>query len=88
MLSDLGIKYRLVPVEAPWQHGMVERHGQVLADIIHASVTEVEVVGEKDMRDITLHTTMAIADASLNAITVIFVSYCLQHYMYAFFPAM
>ena len=33
MFCDLGIKSRLVPVEAPWQHGMVERHGQVLVDL-------------------------------------------------------
>ena len=59
MLSDLGLQYRVVPTESPWQHGMVERHGQVLADIIQAVITEKEVRGEKHMNDVALHTSMA-----------------------------
>ena len=59
MLSDLGIKYRLVPVEAPWQHGMVERHGQVISDIINAVVSECNVHGTKDMEDVCLHACMS-----------------------------
>ena len=58
MLSDLGIGYRLVPVEAPWQHGMVERHGSVLADIINVTVAEHGVVGYQQMQDVALHTSM------------------------------
>ena len=59
MLTDLGIQYRLVPVEAPWQHGMVERHGQVLGDIVQAVIIENTVKGEKEMQDMTLHVCMA-----------------------------
>ena len=58
MLSDLGILYRLVPVEAPWQLGIVERHGQVLADIISVTVAETGVVGFQQMQDVCLHTCM------------------------------
>ena len=59
MMSDLGIAYRLVPIEAPWQHGMVERHGQVLSDIIQAVTVGTEVQGTKQMQDLVLHTCMA-----------------------------
>ena len=59
MLSDLGIQYRLVPVEAPWQHGMVERHGQVLADIIQVVALETGIKGTKQMQDLCLHSCMA-----------------------------
>ena len=59
MLTDLGIAYRLVPVESPWQHGMVERHGQVLAEIIQAIATEKLVSGMQQMKDVALHTCMA-----------------------------
>lgn len=34
--SEHGSHHHVTPVEAPWQHGMVERHGQVLADAIRA----------------------------------------------------
>ena len=59
MLSDLGIQYRLVPVESPWQLGMVERHGGVLGDIVHAVVNETGAVGFAQMRDVCLHASMA-----------------------------
>ena len=58
MLSDLGIAYRLVPVEAPWQHGMVERHGQVLADIVNIVVSDLGVAGWQQMQDLCLHVCM------------------------------
>ena len=38
MLTNLGIRQRMVPTEAPWQHGMVERHGKVLADVKRVAV--------------------------------------------------
>ena len=58
MLTTLGIRYRLVPVEAPWQHGMVERHGQVLGDIARVVITETGVNGRQEMEDVLLHTSM------------------------------
>ncbi len=58
MLSDLGIMYRLVPVEAHWQHGLVERHGSVLADVIQAVIIATDVQGTKQMQDVALHASM------------------------------
>ena len=58
MMSNLGIAYRLVPVEAPWQHGMVERHGSVLNDIINITVADVGAIGFEQMQDVCLHTCM------------------------------
>ena len=43
MLTNLGIRQRMVPTEAPWQHGMVERHGKVLADVMMAATTECQI---------------------------------------------
>ena len=45
----------MIPVEAPWQLGMVERHGSVLGDIITAIVMEVSPVGERQMKDVCFH---------------------------------
>lgn len=46
--GSTGIVQRLVPIEAPWQHGMVERHGQRLSDIIQAIMLEVPVNGKDE----------------------------------------
>jgi hypothetical protein len=59
MLSNLGTKQRLIPIEAAWQHGMVERHGAVLADVIYATITEMKVVGTREMTDVVMHACMA-----------------------------
>ena len=40
MMTNLGIKYRMIPTEAPWQLGMVERHGAVISDIMNIVVNE------------------------------------------------
>ena len=40
MLNTLGIKYRMIPTEAPWQLGMVERHGAVITDIMNSVVND------------------------------------------------
>ena len=50
-----GIRTRFVPTEAPWQNGMVERHGAVLGDIVTAVVTETGANGLGAMRDVCLH---------------------------------
>lgn len=39
------IRLNAIPVGVPWQHGMVERHGQVLHDIVRAITSETTVVG-------------------------------------------
>ena len=58
MLTNLGIKYRMVPTEAPWQLGMVERHGAVISDIMNIVVNESAVKGPQAMNDLALHASM------------------------------
>ncbi len=58
-MANLGIQYKLIPTEAPWQLGMVERHGGVLGDIIKATVNETSAVGHHQMRDVCLYASMA-----------------------------
>jgi len=55
----LGVKFKMIPVEAPWQNGMVERHGGVMGDIIAAIVSETGAMGFTHMRDVCLHASMA-----------------------------
>ena len=59
MLNTFGVAYKLIPVESPWQLGMVERHGAVLADIVTSVVIEKHVSGHENMKDVALHTCMA-----------------------------
>jgi hypothetical protein len=54
-MNQLGTHFSMIPVEAPWQLGMVERHGSVLGGIITAIVLEVSPVGEHQMRDVCFH---------------------------------
>ena len=50
MLKKLGIGCHITATEAPWQNGMVERHGQVLAEIL-ASIPQIErVPGDRQTR--------------------------------------
>lgn len=44
--SDTGIFHSVIHVESPWHHGMVERHGQVLSDIVQANIYETNVSGK------------------------------------------
>ena len=55
----LGTHFNLTALEAPWQNGMVERHGGVLGDIITASVMETSPVGFQQMTDVCMHAPMA-----------------------------
>lgn len=52
--TDLTDRYAaptmVVPVEAPWQLGMVERHGGVLAEIIAMTVRNCKVVGRRELK--------------------------------------
>lgn len=57
--SDNDIYHHGSPVEAPWQHGMVERHGPVLAGLVHAITAETRVVGEQQMQDALRMTSLA-----------------------------
>ena len=57
--AQLGTRFKMIPVEAPWQNGMVERHGGVLGDIVHAVVAETGAVGYSQMRDVCLHASMS-----------------------------
>ena len=44
-----GAELRPIPTESPWQNGIVERHGGVLADIVRAIVEEQTVAGWAEM---------------------------------------
>ena len=55
----LGAAFKMQGLEAPWQNGMVERHGGVLGDIIEAVVQETSPVGFTQMSDFCLHASMA-----------------------------
>ena len=59
MARRLGNHFRMVALEAPWQHGMVERHGGVLGDIITAACMDTSPVGFEQMKDVCLHASMA-----------------------------
>ena len=48
----LGAAFKMQGLEAPWQNGMVERHGGVLGDIIEAIVNETSPVGFSQMCDV------------------------------------
>ena len=59
MVDNLGAHFKLTALEAPWQNGMVERHGGVLGDIIEAVVLASAPVGLQQMKDVCLHASMA-----------------------------
>jgi hypothetical protein len=59
MTTLLGSRCRIVPTEAQWQNGMVERHGAVLGDIVEATCMETNGSGFEELRDICLHAAMA-----------------------------
>ena len=40
---------RVIPTEAPWQIGMVERHGGVLADVVNMTVAQTGATGKTEM---------------------------------------
>lgn len=46
--NDIYHKYILV--DTPWQHGMVYMHGQALADMSHAMITESSASGKEPMQ--------------------------------------
>ena len=52
----LGAAFKMTALEAPWQNGMVERHGGVLGDIIEAIVLETSPVGYDQMSDAVSYT--------------------------------
>ena len=49
----------VIATEAPWQTGMCERHGAVLASIIDASVEQLNVVGYEEMSQAMTAATVA-----------------------------
>jgi hypothetical protein len=50
MLRELSITTTITATEAPWQHGVVERHGQVLAEVMSVIVDQCQLTGATDMR--------------------------------------
>ena len=59
LMRQLGTHFNLIAFEAPWQNGMVERHGGVLGDIITVTVMETGAVGFDMMKDVCIHSAMA-----------------------------
>ena len=59
LMRQLGTHFNLIALEAPWQNGMVERHGGVLGDIITVTVMETGAVGFDMMKDVCIHSAMA-----------------------------
>ena len=51
-MSQLGMSHRMIPLEAPWQHGMVERHGDVMGEIVSAAVKDTSTHGLDHMNKI------------------------------------
>ena len=49
MLRKQGITPYVTATEAPWQNGMVERHGQVLGEIVSRMVDTSQLSGTKGM---------------------------------------
>lgn len=48
----MGIQHHAIPMAAPWQHGMVERHGQDVADIAKAVTCESQVIAHMQAVDV------------------------------------
>lgn len=57
-------------VEAPWEHGMVERHVQVWADIIQATVSETSASGQEQTQLVLLMASLAMDRIFGNTVTV------------------
>lgn len=49
----------VIPVESPWQHGMVDRHGQASFDIINVVRPEARVVGPEQVNYALLRASFA-----------------------------
>ena len=49
VLTRFGIGPRVIATEAPWQNGMVERHGGVLGEILSLMVDQCQLRGPEDM---------------------------------------
>ncbi len=45
-----GIASTIAATKAPWQRGMVERHGQALAEVLSVMVDQCQLTGPVDMR--------------------------------------
>ena len=48
-MEKYDVNVKVIAIEAPWQHGMVERHGQVLQEIFDATVEDSHVQGWKEV---------------------------------------
>ena len=49
MASRMGAETRVIATEAPWQNGLVEKHGAVLGEIMTALVDKCQLEGPEDM---------------------------------------
>ena len=49
LLERKGITQGVVATEAPWQNGIVERHGGVLGEVMAAMIDQLQLRGDQDM---------------------------------------
>ncbi|MCR9077392.1 MAG: hypothetical protein NXI07_15245, partial [bacterium] len=47
--SNLGTNLRIIPTKSPWMHGVTERHGSVIVDIVTALVHEFSINSKEDL---------------------------------------
>lgn len=57
--SSVWIHHRAIPIEAPWQNRMVDRHAQVISGIVRACCEDASIVGPEPMQHVLLHATLA-----------------------------
>ena len=50
---------KVVPTEAPWQVGMIERHGGVINDVISMIVAQSGAIGKTEMMLVMIASTAA-----------------------------
>jgi hypothetical protein len=59
IVDKFGLFTKVIPNEASWQHGMTERHGGVLVDIIESVVAELQLKGPEAMSEALIHSSAA-----------------------------
>ena len=59
MVERYGACSRVAPIEAPWQIGMVERHGGVIGEIIAMIVHSTQARGIREMTLVSIAATAA-----------------------------
>ena len=58
-MAQLGIRLRVTPTEAPWQHSLTERNGQVSGEVFRATVEQMSVNGTAEVKEALIATNIA-----------------------------